>query len=227
MLLIGYPKSGNTWISYLLAYCLNMPYDNLHEPGVHPREKWQRDLVSGNLPHLSHARRHGGVYSSHAPRHLEQRRDEDFTVYLVRDGRDVLVSYYYYLNRFVPSEKNGAFQPDKEARGAAEQNAEHFEEFVREKALEWKNHVEKCLGLEPQFLLKYEDMNADPVATLQDLFAAMDCEVTDRVIGDALQAFSFDRLSGRKRNTFIPSTAIANASATPPSPKRISGRLGR
>lgn len=104
MLILGYPKSGNTWLCYLLAYNLNIPYDNLAEPGVHPRDEWQRKLVKGNLSHKSYIKEVKGVWNTHQISKLSEYLNREFTIYLLRDGRDVMVSYYFFLNRVVLEE---------------------------------------------------------------------------------------------------------------------------
>ena len=54
MYVVGYPKSGNTWLCYLLAYCLNSKYDDMDDPGTHPRNEYQRRHVKGGLKHVTY-----------------------------------------------------------------------------------------------------------------------------------------------------------------------------
>jgi len=57
MYVFGYPKSGNTWLCYLLAYCLNTEYDDLDEPDIHPGDEYQRSFVKGGLAHCSYEKK--------------------------------------------------------------------------------------------------------------------------------------------------------------------------
>ena len=54
MYVVGYPKSGNTWFCFLLAFCLNAEYDDLDAPGIHPTNEYQRRYVKGGLAHPSY-----------------------------------------------------------------------------------------------------------------------------------------------------------------------------
>ena len=85
--LVSYPKSGNTWVRFLLA---NLLYPNeavgfaninrlLPAPGVSPR----RFLKSLPRPR---------ILKSHEPFDVRFRK----VIYLVRDPRDVAVSEYHF-----------------------------------------------------------------------------------------------------------------------------------
>lgn len=83
MLVIGYPKSGNTWFCFLLAYCLNVPYDNLAAPGMHPRDEYQKSLVKGGLPHKSFMNITKGVWHTHEYDVFMKYLNKDFTIYIL------------------------------------------------------------------------------------------------------------------------------------------------
>lgn len=197
MLVIGYPKSGNTWICYLLAYCLNVPYDNLLEIGIHPREQWQRKLVRGGLPHKSFQDVTKGIFSTHRIEHLNEFSNKDFIVYLVRDGRDVVVSYYYYENRFLLEEKIKVNNKSMTNLNKQENDDEEkFSAYMIKRAEEWKSHVYKCLQIKPNIIVHYEDMNTYPYKTLKKIFEKLGCEVEDSIIEDAIERFSFKKMTG-------------------------------
>jgi Sulfotransferase domain len=84
----GYPKSGNTWIQYLLAGVIfgidaRLAPDSLIQdlvPDVHYKEVYKRYLTPTFFK----------THDLPQPRHRK-------VVYLVRDGRDVMVSYFHHL----------------------------------------------------------------------------------------------------------------------------------
>jgi len=55
VLIAGYPKSGKTWLGYMLAYILGAKYvDRIQEPDSKPTlHKRILELIGGNLPRKS------------------------------------------------------------------------------------------------------------------------------------------------------------------------------
>src|SRR5687767_15231360 len=84
----GYPRSGNTWFQNLLAGVVH---------GVDP-EFAHDSLIQDLVPDVHYKRfykRYGphAYFKSHALPEPSYRR----VVYLLRDGRDVMVSYHHFL----------------------------------------------------------------------------------------------------------------------------------
>jgi hypothetical protein len=85
----GYPKSGNTWVQYLLVGSIfgsdvRLVPDSLVQdlvPDVHYKQFYRRYLTPT-------------FFKTHELPQSRHRR----VVYLVRDGRDVMVSYFHHLS---------------------------------------------------------------------------------------------------------------------------------
>lgn len=182
MYVVGYPRSGNTWLCYLLAYCLNAEYDDLDAPGVHPSNEYQRRYVKGGLSHQSFSSQVGRILKTHA---LQVRRDGTPIVYIVRDGRDVMVSYYHYRYG------TGKHQPLHEASPPS------FSEFLKRHVPDWMHHVSQWIKRQPDILVRYEDLRAIPTEVLASLFLGLGIEVQGRIVREALEVFSFRKLSQR------------------------------
>jgi hypothetical protein len=75
IVVFGLPKSGNTWVISLLSDYLNLPPVHLHED----RNKCG---VTAEHNHLTYA--------------IKIRRDLSRGVYVLRDIRDIVVSFYYF-----------------------------------------------------------------------------------------------------------------------------------
>jgi len=196
MLVTGYPKSGTTWFCLMLANALNVPYENLMEPGVHPREDWQRKLTKGGLPHHSFSGDVGGeIVFHHDPARLEHRKDGEYAIYVVRDGRDVIVSFYYYLNKFRPTDTGRRTRLREWIQDMFEKA--RFSRFVATRAADWANDVRLSLALKPDLVVRYEDLNRNPVETLRDVFSKMNLPVEPQVIDRCVATFSFERMAGR------------------------------
>lgn len=89
--LVSYPRSGNTWMRTMVGVL------------VDPGEQGNPDFTRQNIPGISISNAQK-INSQFSPRiiksHTWYRKDIRRGVYLVRDGRDVLVSlYHYYITR--------------------------------------------------------------------------------------------------------------------------------
>lgn len=168
VIIAGYPKSGNTWFQNLLS---GLVY------GMDPRYT-SDSMVQNLIPDLDvyeYYRRYGTptFFKSHSFPQPEFRR----VVYLLRDGRDVMVSYYHYL---------------------VAQYGERFS-FQRlvtdgdDKGHRWNEHVDTWMA-NPYgadiLVIKYEDLRRDGVRELQRL-----CAFTGRQEDDALLASVCERAS--------------------------------
>jgi hypothetical protein len=144
--IVGYPKSGNTWFQYLIA---GVVY------GVDPRRAPSLlvfDLVP-DVAYNKYYRRYATpmFFKSHALPCSEYRR----VVYLLRDGRDAMVSYRHY------------------------QQAIHgvgydFLKFVTPETelypCHWPQHVDAWMHnpyREQMLVIKYEDLLREPVRELK------------------------------------------------------------
>jgi len=90
--IVGYPKSGHTWFRNLVA---SLIYGVDTENTPYPIIQALVPDVSTTIPLPPYYRRYATptFFKSHMPPQPGYRR----VVYLLRDGRDVLVSYYHYL----------------------------------------------------------------------------------------------------------------------------------
>ena len=209
MYVVGYPKSGNTWLCYLLAYCLNAEYDDLDAPGVHPQNEYQRRYVKGGLEHSSYQNQVGKVWKTHNLKIAEQEEIQaEPIVYLVRDGRDVMVSYYYYQNAFLAHSsslklKGNILQKfikaiEAKIKGIFNLKSSPFFQFLSQHISEWVEHIETWQNKQPIAIVRYEDLKTHPEATLSNLLVKLNAEVSPEIIKDAITTFDFERLSQRQ-----------------------------
>jgi len=143
----SYPKSGNTWLRFMLAGliappCLEIDFHNSNHfiPEVN-QDAQQLEAL-----------RNPRMMKSHAPYQAAYPR----TIYVVRDGRDVYVSYYHHRLKHL-------------GKGIS------FDTYLRETAhwpSRWSHHIKGWLDAadaEPGRVLVvgYEAMIANPEAELQ------------------------------------------------------------
>lgn len=204
MYIVGYPKSGNTWFCFLLAYCLNTEYDDLDAPGIHPTNDYQRRYVKGGLAHTSYQNQIGQILKTHR-QESEGILSGEPLIYLIRDGRDVMVSYYFYRHTYINSRKSGIFKRWLVKIGnlfslSSNTNAKYqdFSTFLERYTDEWLTHVSTWLDRQPTAVIRYEDLKTAPEDTLNKLFEQLNVSVAPEIIHQALEIFDFKQLSQRK-----------------------------
>ncbi len=144
----GYPRSGHTWVQYLVAgAAFGLDPEMAHDSLV-------QDLVP-DIAYKTHYKRYGPMafFKSHALPTQKYRR----VVYLLRHGCDVMVSYYHFL---------------KALRGQVD-----FRGLINGKGLtpcHWHEHVEgwrqNPFGAEV-LVVRYEDLKADALRELRRICA--------------------------------------------------------
>jgi hypothetical protein len=176
--IVGYPKSGNTWMQNLVA---GVVYG--FDPECLP------DAVVSDLVPDVHSSRYYRRYrtpmffkSHHLPR-PEYRR----VIYLVRDGRDAMVSYFHFLSAINKSE------PD-------------FLKMVSNGdglfPCRWHEHVDAWMknpyGAKLT-TIAYESLKTNAVAKLKELCAFAEIERTSDFLESVAVACSFDALREREK----------------------------
>jgi hypothetical protein len=186
--LASYPKSGNTWLKFMVTYLLSgseADFDNdsavIATVGSH--RATPRLLPDG-----------GRLIKSHEPYSNPQKRAYRKAVYLVRDGRDVAVSYYYTRIR------RGKFEGD-------------FASFLRlflgggvDGYGPWHHHVESWLASPLQengslLVLKYEDLLTDPVQGLGRVMEFLGRPVSREQAEESVRTYSAERMREQEKRS--------------------------
>jgi hypothetical protein len=174
----GYPKSGNTWFQYMTA-CLVYGADVDLAPDM-----LFNDLVP-DVHFRTYYRRYGETcyFKTHNLPDPAYRR----IVYLLRDGRDVMVSYYHHLT--------------------AMQGPIDFREMVmtgRGLPSRWQDHVGAYLdnpyGAQ-MIVIRYEDMKRDCVAQLRRFCEFAGLERSDETLTHVAAQTTFDRMSRKEQKS--------------------------
>jgi hypothetical protein len=158
--LVSYPRSGNTWARFLLGNLIvpDVPVSFSNIETRIPEIYFNRDRFLRSLPRPRVLKSHE-CFQPHYPR----------VIYIVRDPRDVAVSYYHHnvkagnvaddypIASFIPRFIAGEFDP---------------------KFGSWRDNVLSWTALrrdERRFLmLRYEDMKADSVTALRKVASFLD-----------------------------------------------------
>ena len=170
--IVSYPKSGNTWVRFLLANALypeaEVDFHTIHE--LIP-EVGDEDMRRSSLPPPR-------LLKSHAPYRSAYPR----VIYIVRDGRDVYTSYYHYG------------QPDLDDETT-------FEDFLEEDRWpsRWGEHVREWInatdGNDDILVVGFEDLKDDSARELRRMLSFLDREsIPESRIQQAAEASSFENM---------------------------------
>lgn len=182
IVIFGLPKAGNTWIVSLLC-------DYLDLKGLHLyKDKGKK-----------------GVGMLHDPLNYRFKVRRDFArgVYIMRDMRDSIVSYYHYTQTDYYKELNDPYV-----------NYTNISTFYHDYFLnklvyryDWHNHAEGFVSHGVP-VIRYEDLYDDPVAAFTALIARMGLPVDEAKAAQAVENNELKRLkkSGKELWHKVPKT---------------------
>lgn len=176
--LVGYPKSGNTWMQNLIAGL---------QFGIDTRYLTDKltQLLIPNVHGFSAYKRLGTCtcFKSHFLPRPEYRR----VIYIVRDGRDAMISYYHM------------------------RNAESKEPVSLERMIvdgeglfpcKWHQHVEQWHA-NPfnanMLIVRYEDLHSDPLQQMKRISQFMGLERDDESLQRCIDGNSFATMQKKEK----------------------------
>ncbi len=146
-------------------------------------------------------------------------------LFLVRDPRDVAVSFYFHvLKRASPHELARKGLP-AEARDLPLERFLEDERLGVPRVIGFLNRwAEELPGMPHAMCLRYEDLRAEPERELGRLLEFMGVAATPAEIGEAVAFASFDRMKEKERDGFFKSRRLASTDAL--ESERCRGREG-
>jgi hypothetical protein len=177
--IVSYPKSGNTWLRFLIGNLLfqdePITFSNIERKVPDIYQNNNRKLLKISRPR---------ILKSHE--YFDPRYQK--VIYIVRDPRDIAVSYYHHCLKF------GII--------TEEQNIDRFlNQFIRgeiDNFGSWKKNVGSWLGArkgDPDFLLlRYEDIMDATVDILKTIAIHLGINFKNESIVRAVELSSFDRM---------------------------------
>lgn len=177
--LVSFPKSGNTWLSFLMANIhikmsglkREVNFFNLHDfiPDIHS----SRNLKSDILSFPGHR-----VIKSHSEFNPFYRK----VIYLVRDPRDVMVSYYWFQKTL------GNFHGSSS-------------KLIRSPMFgisAWCRHVQSFVEKTPASVsidfVRYEDLKSEPEKLLKRLYKLIGYTIPNDILSECIKLCSFENM---------------------------------
>jgi hypothetical protein len=184
--LASYPKSGNTWMKFMLAQLLSgrpVDFDSVERivPDAGAHADAPRFLPGG-----------GRLIKTHEPYRPSLARHYKRVVYIVRDGRDVAVSYYFSMLR------TGLFE------GSFEAFLDRFLAGTVGGFGAWHEHVTSWLGGRGDTLvLRYEDMLEDASRGLAQAARHLGVSPSEEDLAEVVRSNDAETMRSKESGTRI------------------------
>ncbi|XP_075686969.1 sulfotransferase 1C2-like isoform X2 [Rhinoderma darwinii] len=208
LLIDTYPKSGTTWISEIVDLILHNG-DN---------KKTQRGAIYERVPFLEYAvpemptgteslnaMESPRLIKSHLPVHLMPNsfwEKNCKVIYVARNPKDVLVSYYHFHRMAIVHPDPGTFE-------------EYLQKFIEGKISygSWGDHVKDWWKIRQQrniLYLFYEDMLEDPKCEIRKVMKFLGTDLSEDVLEKIHQSTTFKAMKENHMANYrtIPSTVM-------------------
>lgn len=176
---VAFPKSGVTWLNFLMA--------NVHLKMSGSSQQVTFYNIDDFIPDIQQVRyikENILLFPGHRviKSHAEFNPLYQKIIYLVRDPRDVMVSYYWFLKKL------GLFQED-------------ISQLIRSETYgiaAWCRHVqgwvEKTSAAKRIEFIRYEDLKSEPRTILTRIYALLGHQIPAKVQDLAIELSSFDNM---------------------------------
>lgn len=214
---VEYPKSGGTWVYKMVSYYLNIPVFSLLEckhgnpvaGEISDPEMARREGCDGKNP-FPGQKEFGFISQTHELPNNRLFRPENCSYYLVRDGRDVIVSYFFYESRYQVKKSQTVsklslmmdilnhyatlFWPERRRYSRIVDLSKEkglSDKYVAMRAREWRYHVESWLRTRKPYF-RYEDFLNDTQLELYRVLNHIDAEIDPDLLEETVRLMSFE-----------------------------------
>ena len=179
---LGYPKSGNTWLTRMVAETLSCP-----AIGFWGRPK-NRDISMHEGNWSSPYR----VFKAHQTLSSIGKHLPDKIIYVMRDPRDVACSaaHYFSIARY-----REQVDPDADIYSAATDTISHGGVWPHSEQ-SWSDHV-VSYETSKAFFVKYEDLVADAAGVLEKIAEHIGAVIRDGHINTVVEKYTFQKMKER------------------------------
>lgn len=193
--LVSYPKSGNTWLRFIIGNLISekeVDFNNFNNiiPDMHQTLKKKLDKYQS--PRIIKS-------------HLSYTKSYPKVIYIYRDPRDVVISYYYWHKKY-----------DKNFNLTIEQYIEKFIQGKNSIYGSWQQHyyswVNSPLNERNKLLiLKYEDIKANEFSEVHKIVDFLSLNVNRQEIEKAIENSKFDKMQNLEKKQTSTSEYLKNS----------------
>lgn len=199
-LIIGHPKSGNTWLKVMISRLYQIRYD-LPESKLINTDEFARKIpeiprLAATNGYYSYEGEVGKLLAAGAPDNPLRHKP---VLFLARNPIDIAVSWYLQFTKRQSRAKQELI--NHWVDNPIDRHTIEMWEFVRHSdiglpsLIEYQNTWAKNIaGLDRGMLARYEDLRAEPVTTLHKITQLMGESFTEDEVRAAVEWGSFDNL---------------------------------
>lgn len=223
-LIISHTKSGRTWLRVMISYLYHLKYgtpptellifDNLHR-------------INAKIPRIFFTRDTRVPTFSRSTPYIHVRQDKK-TLFLVRDPRDVAVSFYFHICNRASDRELGRKGISRKAKKLT------MYDFVADQALGVPRVIEhfnrwhrEMKSMDHALLIKYEDMKTEPVKSLSQAMDLVDPNFSTEDIEQAVEFASFENLARKEQDGYFSSGRLTAADPSDEGTRKVRrGKIG-
>jgi len=188
-----YPKSGGSWLVNLLGDALELPKRDIYVTTGFClfdifRHPWYEDFQSLELTQSC-------VIKSHELPDSKLHNFPAKAVHLIRDGRDVVVSRYFFEKDFCV--QNGILKDFNTT----------FDDYLERTSAEWSNFVEAWMA-RGVITCRYEDLLTNPMPNLKKILGSFKMHISAEKLGESIMANTKERMRKALDKTFKYNTFV-------------------
>ena len=199
-LIIGHPKSGNTWLKVMISRLYQIRYD-LPESKLINTDEFARKIpeiprLAATNGYYSYEGEVGKLLAAGAPDNPLRHKP---VLFLARNPIDIAVSWYHQFTKRQSRAKQELINHFID--NPVDRHTVEMWEFVRhsdiglQSLIDYQNTWAKNIAsLERGMLTRYEDLRAEPVTTLHQITQLMGESFTEDEVREAVEWGSFDNL---------------------------------
>ncbi|XP_074163241.1 sulfotransferase 2A1-like [Sminthopsis crassicaudata] len=187
VIIMAYPKSGTHWMIDIVS----LIYSNGDPSWIKSVPSWKRspwiEMKSGS--EIIKSKKDPRLFTSHLPVHLFPKsyfNSKAKMIYIARNPRDVIVSFYHFIAPFALHSSWSAFE-------------NFFESFLQGNVVygSWFDHIKGWLPMrnsEKFLFLTYEELHQDLKANVEKICGFLRKKLSEKEISSVLENASFQAM---------------------------------